>query len=131
MRLFLVLVCCATPALAQKEELPKAIDAHSADAWDAAKKIWDYAEGGYLEKKSSALLADRMEKAGFKVERGVAKIPTAFTATFGSGKPVIGILGEYDALPELAQEAVPFRKPRDGGNGYGHACSHHLFGIAS
>jgi aminobenzoyl-glutamate utilization protein B len=71
------------------------------------------------------------EKAGFKVERGVAKIPTAFTATIGSGKPVIAILGEYDALPELSQEPVPFRQPREGGNGYGHGCGHHLFGVAS
>ena len=65
------------------------------------------------------------------MKRGVAGIPTAFTATFGEGKPVIGILGEYDALPELSQDAVPFRKPRDGGNGYGQACGHHLFGTAS
>jgi aminobenzoyl-glutamate utilization protein B len=131
MRWFLVLACCTSPALAQKDELPKAIDAKAADAWAAAQKIWDYAEGGYLEKKSSALLADMLEKAGFKVERGVAKIPTAFTATFGEGKPVIGILGEYDALPELSQEAVPYRQPREGGTGNGQACGHHLFGVAS
>ena len=61
----------------------------------------------------------------------MAGIPTAFTATYGSGKPVIAILGEYDALPELSQEAVPVRQPRTQGNGYGQACGHHLFGVGS
>jgi aminobenzoyl-glutamate utilization protein B len=128
----LAVLLLATPVLrADKADVVKAVDAHAEPAWDMAKKIWDFAEPGYLEKKSSALLADAMEKAGFKVERGVAKIPTAFTATFGDGKPVIGILGEYDALPELSQDAVPFRQPREGGTGYGQACGHHLFGVAS
>jgi aminobenzoyl-glutamate utilization protein B len=71
-----------------------------------------------------------LENAGFTIERGVAEIPTAFTATFGSGKPVIGILGEYDALPGLSQRAVPYREPAVPG-GYGHGCGHHLFGVAS
>jgi aminobenzoyl-glutamate utilization protein B len=70
------------------------------------------------------------EQAGFKIERGVAQIPTAFIATYGSGKPVIGILGEYDALPGLSQQAVPYRRPRRAA-GYGHGCGHHLFGVAS
>jgi aminobenzoyl-glutamate utilization protein B len=121
----------AASVRADKADAVKAVDAHAEPAWGMAKKIWDYAEPGYLEKQSSDLLADALEKAGFKVERGVAKIPTAFTATFGEGKPVIGILGEYDALPELSQEAVPFRQPREGGTGYGQACGHHLFGVAS
>jgi aminobenzoyl-glutamate utilization protein B len=118
-------------AFAQKDKLPAAVDAHAEAAWKQAQQIWEWAEPGYLETKSSKLLADDLEKAGFKVERGVAKIPTAFTATFGEGKPVIGILGEYDALPELAQEVLPFRQIREGGTGYGHACGHHLFGVAS
>ncbi len=121
----------ASPAFAQKDQLPAAIDAKADDAWKAAQQIWEWAEPGYLETKSAKLLADDLEKAGFKVERGVAKIPTAFTATFGKGSPVIGILGEYDALPELAQEGVPYREIRDGGTGCGHACGHHLFGVAS
>jgi aminobenzoyl-glutamate utilization protein B len=128
--LFLAFVC-VLPARADKADLSKSVDAHSDAAWEMAKKIWDFAEPGYQEKQSSKLLADAMEKAGFKVERGVAKIPTAITATFGEGKPVIGILGEYDALPELAQEAEPFRKVKEGGSGYGQACGHHLFGVAS
>lgn len=127
----IVLLLLAAPARADKAELSKAVDARADRAWEMAKQIWDWAEPGYQEKRSAALLADELEKAGFKVKRGVAKIPTAFTATFGEGKPVIGILGEYDALPELAQDVVPFRQPKEGGAGYGQACGHHLFGVAS
>ena len=96
-----------------------------------AQKIWDFAEPGYLEKQSSNLIANALNKEGFIIAKGIAGIPTAFTASLGSGKPVIAILGEYDALPEISQEAVPFRKPKEGGNGYGQACGHHLFGVAS
>src|SRR5438309_530658 len=114
-------------ALAQKDAAVAAAAAHADAGWPTALKIWDAAEPGYQEKTSAALLADRAEAAGFRVKRGVAGIPTAVVAEFGAGKPVIGILGEYDALPELSQEAVPVRQPRAGGNGYGHACGHHLF----
>lgn len=126
-----MLLLAAPAAFAQKDAAIKSVESREASSWALAKKIWDWAEPGYLEAKSSAALADHLEKAGFKVERGVAKIPTAFTATYGEGKPVIGILGEYDALPELAQEAVPFRQVREGGTGSGQACGHHLFGVAS
>ena len=112
-------------------DLIAAVDARGDATWAVARRIWEFAEGGYLEKQSSALLADQLEQAGFTVKRGVAGIPTAFTATFGSGTPVIAILGEYDALPELSQEAVPVRQARPGGTGNGHACGHHLFGAAS
>jgi aminobenzoyl-glutamate utilization protein B len=95
-----------------------------------ARKIWGWAEVGYQEKRSSALLADAMESGGFRVQRGVADIPTAFVASIGSGKPVIGILGEYDALPGLSQQAEPVRHARAGVTA-GHACGHHLFGTAS
>lgn len=125
-----VLLACVCPALAQKELLNPSITARADASWDMAQKIWTWSETGYQEKRSAALLADTLEAAGFKVQRGVAKIPTAFTATIGSGKPVIGILGEYDALPGLSQEAVPFRQPRPG-VAHGHACGHHLFGVAS
>jgi aminobenzoyl-glutamate utilization protein B len=126
-----LVVLSAVPVQADKADLAKAVDTRADDAWHMASKIWGWAEPGYQEKQSATLLADALEKAGFKVDRGVARIPTAFTATFGEGKPVIGILGEYDALPELSQAAVPFRKPTEFGNGYGHACGHHLFGVAS
>src|SRR5262245_62843284 len=83
-----------TPARAQKDALARSVHKRADESWEMAKKIWGWAEPGYQEKKSAALLADTLEKAGFKVQRGVAKIPTAFTATVGSGSPVIGILGE-------------------------------------
>lgn len=94
-----------------------------------AKQIWNYAEVGYQEVKSSALLQDQLRKEGFKIQAGVADIPTAFTATFGEGKPVIGILGEFDALPGLSQDSIPTKKPI--GGIAGHACGHHLFGVGS
>src|SRR5262247_1585929 len=70
-----------------------------------AKQIWGFAEVGFQEEKSSALLQQQLRAAGFQVKSGVADIPTAFVATFGSGKPIIGIVGEFDALPGLSQEA--------------------------
>ena len=99
--------------------------------WQMAQKIWLAAEPGYQEVASSALLADAAEAAGLKVTRGVAEIPTTFIAEFGSGKPVIGILGEFDALPGLSQQAEPEPLARDDNNSYGHGCGHHLFGTAS
>lgn len=95
-----------------------------------SKQIWDFAELGYQEEKSSALLAEQLRKEGFDVKTDVAGIPTAFVATFGSGKPVIGILAEYDALPGLATEAKPEFTPIAGQKG-GHGCGHNLFGTAS
>ena len=102
--------------------------------YDAYKKIalsiWDYAELGYKENKSSTLLQNTLKDNGFTVEAGVAGIPTAFVATYGSGSPVIGILAEYDALPGVSQDKSPTKtvienKPN------GHACGHHLFGTGS
>lgn len=116
--------------LAQKEALDDSIRRREEQAWDAAQKIWTWAEPGYQETKSSAFLAQWLEEAGFKLTTKVAGIPTAFTATFGEGKPVIGIVGEFDALPGVSQQAVPYRQPRDDAR-YGHACGHHLFGVAS
>jgi len=118
------------PAQLEKSVLDAFIKAHADSSWEMAKRIWEWAEVGYQEKRSAALLADAMEAGGFKVERGVAGIPTSFIATIGSGKPVIGILGEYDALPGLSQQAVPVRQARPGATA-GHGCGHHLFGVAS
>ncbi|MBO0952116.1 amidohydrolase [Fibrella forsythiae] len=95
-----------------------------------SKQIWDFAELGYQEEKSSLLLQEQLKKEGFDVQAGVAGIPTAFVATYGTGKPVIGILGEYDALPGLATEAKPDFTPIPGQKG-GHGCGHNLFGTAS
>lgn len=116
---------------AQTVEFGTFVERHEPAGWDAAQRIWEWAEPGYQETRSSELLAGMLAARGFRVERGVAGIPTAFTATFGTGSPVIGILGEYDALPGLAQQAVTDRLAPAGGNGYGHACGHHLFGSAS
>ena len=104
---------------------------HKEQFSDVALKIWDHAEMGYQEVKSSNLLATELEKEGFKITRNVAGIPTAFIAEYGSSGPVIGILGEFDALPRLAQSASPFKEVVDNGTGAGHACGHHLFGAAS
>jgi aminobenzoyl-glutamate utilization protein B len=106
------------------------IQAHYEDYKKIALLIWDYAEVGYKEVKSSALLQKTLSDNGFTVKAGVADIPTAFVASYGSGSPVIGILAEFDALPGLAQQAVPEKMPIEGRNA-GHGCGHHLFGTAS
>jgi aminobenzoyl-glutamate utilization protein B len=106
------------------------LDKKYASYCQIAKQIWNYAELGYLESKSSALLQETLRKEGFKVESGVADIPTAFVASYGSGQPVIGILAEFDALPGLSQDSVPYQKPLVEG-GTGHGCGHNLFGTAS
>ncbi len=96
---------------------------------EVAQQIWSFAEMGYQEEQSSALLQKTLSDSGFSIEVGVAEIPTAFVATYGSGAPVIAILGEYDALPGLSQQAVPYKLSNKGKAG--HACGHHLFGTAS
>jgi len=128
----IILSATYTVASAQKTkpEIVKAIDVKSAQYSTIAKQIWDYAEVGYKEVKSSALLQETLASEGFKIEKGVAGIPTAFIATYGSGKPVIAILAEFDALPGVSQDAVPELKPIPGKTA-GHACGHHLFGTAS
>ena len=95
-----------------------------------SKAIHSFAEPGYQEYKSSTLLISILEENGFRVEKGVAGIPTAFVATYGEGKPIIGILAEYDALPGLSQAAVPYRQPVVE-EGYGHGCGHNLLGTGS
>jgi aminobenzoyl-glutamate utilization protein B len=83
---------------------------------EISDKIWEFAELGLIEVKSSALLADELEKHGFRVERDIAGMPTAFVATWGEGKPAVGIMGEYDALPGLSQKKVPWKEPLKSGN---------------
>jgi aminobenzoyl-glutamate utilization protein B len=95
-----------------------------------ARQIWENPEPGYKETKSAALLAGELRQEGFRVRENVAGIPTAFIAEWGTGKPVIGIMGEYDALPGLSQEVAAEKKARVAG-GYGHACGHNLLGAAS
>ncbi|MEO6734623.1 MAG: amidohydrolase [Ferruginibacter sp.] len=101
------------------------------DAYKAiALSIWDYAELGYKETKSAALLKTTLKDNGFTVDAGVAGIPTAFVATYGTGLPVIGILAEYDALPGISQDKTPVKTPIVNKIN-GHACGHHLFGTGS
>ncbi|WP_289644829.1 amidohydrolase [Maribacter aestuarii] len=105
------------------------LDEKSKEYSAIAQEIWNLAEMGYQEQQSSALLQKTLSDAGFSIKKGVAGIPTAFIAEYGSGSPIIGIMGEYDALPGLSQEAVTEKK--SAGKAAGHACGHHLFGTAS
>jgi aminobenzoyl-glutamate utilization protein B len=138
MRRSSLLLILATPlaASAQRSNTPAippaiaALDAKGAHYADVAKQIWGFAELGYQEVKSSSLLRRELATAGFKVDSGVAGEPTAFIATYGSGKPVIAIVGEFDALPGLSQDVSPDKKPLIEG-GPGHGCGHHLFGTAT
>jgi aminobenzoyl-glutamate utilization protein B len=125
-----VAFCLATPAFAEAPDPVALVDARNADTARVARQIWEWAEVGYKEEKSSALLASELQKAGFKVTKGVAGIPTAFTAEWGSSGPVIGVLGEYDALPGISQDAVAARDPIEG-KAAAHACGHNLFGAGS
>ena len=104
---------------------------NSFQQYDALQKqIWANPELGFLETFSSSLLQKHLVENGFDIETGVAGMPTAFVATYGSGEPVIGILVEFDALPGLSQDTVPYRKPLvEGGNG--HGCGHNVFGVGS
>src|SRR5262249_24357339 len=92
--------------------------------------IWNLAEVGLEERKSSALLVEKLKSAGFTVEQGISGMPTAFVASYGSGKPVIGILAEYDALPGLSQKASPERDALTP-EGPGHGCGHNALGAGA
>lgn len=106
------------------------LDSHVATYDSIQKTIHGLAELGYLEYKSSALLRKHLADNGFTVEEGVAGIPTAFIARYGSGSPVIGLLAEYDALPGMSQDTVPFLK-KEAGQENGHACGHNLLGTGA
>lgn len=100
--------------------------------WEqVSRQIWDFAETALQEKKSAAYLADLLTKEGFKVERGIGGLPTAFVATAGSGSPVVGVLAEYDALPELSQKAGEPQKAPLVQGAPGHGCGHNLLGTAA
>ncbi|UCH32888.1 MAG: amidohydrolase [Candidatus Bathyarchaeota archaeon] len=92
-------------------------------------KIWKLAELGLVEIKSSELLANEFEQNGFRVERGISSMPTAFAATWGEGKPVVGIMGEYDALPGLSQKKIPWKEPLEMEKP-GHGCGHNIHGTS-
>ncbi len=131
MKIFLpLMLALPLSATAADDALLDYLD-QSADQYaEMAHDIWEYAEMGYLETRSSARLSDALAAEGFSIEKGVADIPTAFVATYGSGEPVIAILAEMDALPGISQSAAPQREVRDDVSS-GHACGHHLFGAGS
>ena len=129
--LFVLLLTSFFSFNANSSSIEQSIQDHKKTFSKVALKIWSHAEMGYQEFKSSSLLADELEKEGFKITKGVAGIPTAFIAEYGLSGPIIGILGEFDALPGLAQFTSPFKEIINNENGAGHACGHHLFGAAS
>ncbi len=114
-----------------KEEVIEKTDGLRPFIHEMASSLWEYSEIALRETKSAKLLSNALEENGFQVERGVAGMPTAFVATYGSGKPVIGILAEFDALPGVGNEAVPRKEPRRDGLTSGQGCGHDLFGAAS
>jgi aminobenzoyl-glutamate utilization protein B len=145
MRIMLALLLAAPPASAATAKAPRSltkadvrkkqaaagsIDAQRPALIALADQVWGFAETALGETRSAALLADHAQKQGFRVERGLAGMPTAFVASYGEGRPVIAVLGEYDALPGLSQRAVSERSPLQAG-GAGHGCGHNLFGAAS
>lgn len=116
--------------VAKKNAAIASIDRQSGDMTTMSDAIWRYAETALHETKSSKTLEDYAEAKGFRVTRGVAEMPTAFVAEYGSGKPVIAILGEYDALPGISQKAQAVQEALEPG-APGHGCGHNLFGVAS
>lgn len=128
---YAITACCLSfTAQANETSLLTDVEAGYNRIATIAKSLWDYAEVGYQEQKSSALLQNELNTAGFSIETGVADIPTAFIASYGSGGPTIAILAEFDALPGINQNNLPERSPIEGKNA-GHACGHNLFGAGS
>ena len=113
-----------------KKQLLTSIDKKSNELINISDNIWEAAEVAFREEKSADYLIDYAKKNGFTVVTGLAEMPTAFTASYGEGSPVIGIIGEFDALPGLSQTTVPYKDELLEG-GAGHGCGHNLFGTAS
>lgn len=124
------LAMLASPAAAQDTDPIALVEAHDNKTAEVARQIWEWAELGYQEQQSSALLESELSAAGFTVTKGVAEIPTAFMAEWGNGGPIIAILGEFDALPGISQDATPDREAIAGKNA-AHACGHNLFAAGS
>ena len=131
----LAVLLASSTAVAQKLNREKkaiiaSVEAHQEALIAISDSIWALAETAFQEHESARILADYAESQGLTVERGVAGIPTAFVATYGSGSPVISVLGEFDALPGISQKASPVKEPLNAGAA-GHGCGHNLFGAAS
>ena len=135
--IFLLLLIIQQHSVAQQKKIPAnkaaviaSVNAHEQALIKLSDEIWAYAEIAFKETQSSKVLADYAEAQGFRVQRGVAGIPTAFTATYGAGAPIIGIMGEFDALPGLSQKAQPTKEALVAGAA-GHGCGHNMFGPGS
>lgn len=113
-----------------KRAVIRSVEARSDELIEISDQVWAFAETAFEEHQSSKVLEDYAKSQGFKIESGVAEMPTAFVATYGSGKPVIGILAEFDALPGISQKAQPTKQPLKEGAA-GHGCGHNLFGAGS
>ncbi len=127
--LFLIVILAVANLYAAEDVLTH-VDAHAARFGDISRQIWETPELGFHENKSSALLQQELRANGFDVRANLAGMLTAFTATFGTGKPVIALMGEFDALPGLSQKDVPVQSPVRAGDP-GHGCGHNLLGSAS
>ena len=114
-----------------RDDICKLVDDKAALFTKVSDKVWSTPELGFKEFQSSAALIEVLKQEGFAVETGLAGIPTAFSGTFGSGKPVIGILGEFDALPSLSQEASCSSKKEVVKDAPGHGCGHNALGAGS
>lgn len=113
-----------------EENSLKVLDENADVLINMAKDIWDNPQIGLQEMHASKLISDKLEKAGFRVKRGIGEMPTAFVASWGEGKPIVGVLGEYDALPNFSQKVSPKQEPIKAGMP-GHGCGHNLLGIGS
>lgn len=116
---------------AAKQTALEEVDALEDEIRRVSAELWNYSEIALEEERSATLLADILDDVGFALRRGVAGMPTAFVAEWGTGRPVIGVLAEYDALPEIGNAAVPRREARPDGHPHGHGCGHNLFGAGS
>lgn len=126
-----VTVATGQDLLPEKQAALDAVEDLTPQIRDISMTLWSMAETALKEHASAALLGDILEEEGFTVERGVAGMPTAFVASYGSGEPVIGILAEYDALPGVGNAPVPRRQAREDGVTSGHGCGHNLFAAGS
>ncbi|MGA2363128.1 MAG: amidohydrolase [Candidatus Aminicenantales bacterium] len=128
--LLIISQLAAGASIKKKDEAVASIERHKAEIIHLSDQVWGFAETALLETRSSKALADYAEEQGFTVKRGVAGLPTAFVATYGEGRPIIGVLGEYDALPGLSQKAQPVKEAVQVGSP-GHGCGHNLLGTAA
>ena len=114
----------------KKEKICKCIESRKEQFIEVSDKIWEYAELGFQEFQSSEIICSVLEQEGFDVNKGLAGIKTAFSASYGNGKPIIAILGEYDALPNMSQRKAFSQRMTDK-EGNGHGCGHNLLGAGS